>query len=712
METDVLVGRVGAGLAAAGLEAAARDDVVARTGRWLRTGDAAAAAAVTALVEAEDWPLLADAFGADLVIRGGRLRGTAGPGPNRVNERTVAAAARAHADAIGLVPGASGDEEPRPEVVLAWDHRRPETVDATSGEASSRDLARAAAEAYIALGFAVAWPSEESGRALAEPELAAFVRRRGAVGGLYVGADAAPPPDRGCQFFGADGTPCEIGGFASADVASHTPWAEAEAAGRVHVFSDYERDRWHAAVGALSRRPDARDLHVVFSPLNGVAGPAVGGALARAGFRVTAVREQAVQDEGFGAVPFRRPDPTRRDALDAAVAVAREIGADLVIATDATGTRIGAAVPDEALGFRTLGEDDIAALVAGHVFGDAAGDGLLLASVDSSPLVVRIAAAAGARVIADLAPGFAAVGAALGDALPASGAPFLAVADGGALSARWDLPTADAAAAAFLLAERVAADKAAGCTPSDALRAIWLRHGYVGTRRRTLRFEGPGRPYRGDAVRASLAEHPPRRLAGRKVTSVQAHGDAVVWTLEQGARAAILPGQAGDAVSLVVTVSASPLPADADALLLMRALGETEGQVGGLLEDLVREALNREGVLLPRAALAVPDFVGVDLVEHVFRAFVPELEVRVQEILARHVTEAEVRAWVAEALEAYGPDARALLRPGVEAHLAGLRGMVGERARPALDLIRRLFEGADRRSGDGAATSSGRPSGS
>jgi phosphomannomutase len=683
---------VHAGLAAAGVPDDRRAAALAALDRWLAAGGEHAAGA-RALVpaagseadEEPDFGPFLDAFAAPLPLRGGVLRALAGSGPGRINALTLRAAAAAHA---ALLAAAA----PAGTVLVGFDARRLPPA----GGGSSRALARAACAAYADRGLVPLLAPEEPGRELAEPELAALVRRRGAAGGLWVGAGTAAAGEAGATFFGPDGAPraFALAGGALADGASAA--APAGPPGAVEALSGSGRDAWHAALACLARAPERRDLHVVFSPLNGVAGAAVGGALSRAGFRVTTVRTQAVQDGDFTAVPFRRPDPRQPAALEAGVALARAVGADLVLAADAAGARLGAAIRDEVRGYRPLAEDEIVALVADHLLSAGRG-GRVLASARTTPLLGRIAAAAGASFVPDLAPGFAAVGVALrGAAGPApsatDGAPFLAVGDAGALTARADVPTADAAAAALLLAERAALEKAGGGTLGDALRRLWRRHGPVATRRRRVGFDAPGGAERATTLLARLRAEPPRRVAGRPVGEVRdGDGGLIVLSLEGDARVVVGPGETAAAVDVDVAVGAAPVAPDADDLVLARSLGEADGQAAGLLEGFVQHALALVDASLPRAAFAVPDVVGVDLVAWFFGEVVPQLEVAAQEILAGSQTAATARAWLAEALEGAGPDARALLRPGLEAHLDGLRAVVGERGRGALELVRALY---------------------
>ncbi len=109
-------------------------------------------------------------------------------------------------------------------------------------------------------------------------------------------------------------------------------------------------------------------LRVVYTPLHGVAGPLMLRAIERAGYpALHVVAAQAEPDPDFPTVPF--PNPEEPGALDLALAAARELDADLVLASDPDGDRLAVAVPDPAAsgGWRTLTGDQAGALLGAFV---------------------------------------------------------------------------------------------------------------------------------------------------------------------------------------------------------------------------------------------------------------------------------------------------------------------------------------------------------
>ncbi|MGH3121808.1 MAG: phospho-sugar mutase, partial [Streptosporangiaceae bacterium] len=154
-----------------------------------------------------------------------------------------------------------------------------------------------------------------------------------------------------------------------------------------------------------------RDVRVVYTSLHGVAGGLMLRAIERAGYPAPyVVPAQAEPDPDFPTVSF--PNPEEPGALDLALASARELEADLVLASDPDGDRLAVAVPDPAAsgGWRKLTGDQVGGLLGAFVL-DAASDQadpdqadraqaaadqrLAATTVVSSSLLSRIAESAG-----------------------------------------------------------------------------------------------------------------------------------------------------------------------------------------------------------------------------------------------------------------------------------------------------------------------------
>jgi phosphomannomutase len=141
-------------------------------------------------------------------------------------------------------------------------------------------------------------------------------------------------------------------------------------------------------------------LNVVYTAMHGVAGQLMLRAMRLAGFGAPhVVAAQAEPDPDFPTVAF--PNPEEPGALDLALADARRLGADLVIASDPDGDRLAVAVPGPA-GWRALTGDQAGALLGASLLDWTADQAapqerLVASTVVSSTLLSKIAAAAGVR---------------------------------------------------------------------------------------------------------------------------------------------------------------------------------------------------------------------------------------------------------------------------------------------------------------------------
>jgi phosphomannomutase len=301
---------------------------------------------------------LADRFAGTLEFGTAGLRGAVGAGPNRMN-RSVVIRAAAGVTRYLQQQGAA------PRVVIGYDARH-----------RSDDFARdTAAVVTAAGGEALLLPGP-----LPTPVLAFAIRHLGADAGVMVTASHNPPQDNGYKVYLGDGS--QIVPPADAQI------AEQIAAVATVADVPLAADGWKVLDETLLRAyldaaaavvapdddaaPDPRDqraaLSVVYTPLHGVGGDVALAAFERAGFPPPfVVPNQAQPDPDFPTVAF--PNPEEPGAIDAALAVARERGADLVVANDPDADRCAVAVPDPAAdgGWRMLRGDELGVLLGAYL---------------------------------------------------------------------------------------------------------------------------------------------------------------------------------------------------------------------------------------------------------------------------------------------------------------------------------------------------------
>ena len=379
------------------------------------------------LIAETRWSFLLDSFYQILPFGTGGCRGSVGIGPNRMNLWTLGASLQGHSEYLKQkFPG-----HPKLGVVLAYDVRKFTDKRGFYNPAlsnpvlalTSRNFCEYAAGVYAANGIQSHILPPDTKRYVSTPELSFTIRHSGAQGGLNMTASHNPPDDNGSKFYderGAQPVPPEdqIMSELVDRVAAikHLPWADAVKSGKV-LFLD---DAPHAAYIDLCRKqslippPKNDELRVVYTPLQGVGGGCAGETLIAAGFKLTLVKEQNEPDGQFLNVT-KTPNPEVRECMDRAEKVARDTGADLIIATDPDADRIGGMACTSADGrgdYRFLTGQEIAALLTHFKLsrlsaaGDLPASPIVITTEVTTGQITRIARQFSAQIVNDLLVGF------------------------------------------------------------------------------------------------------------------------------------------------------------------------------------------------------------------------------------------------------------------------------------------------------------------
>jgi len=444
-------------------------------------------AELEALLEQDDNSGLADRFAGTLEFGTAGLRGELGAGSNRMN-RVVVTRAAAGLAAYLKDNGAGSDAA----VVVGYDARHNSDV-----------FARDTAEVMTGAGLrALVLP-----RPLPTPVLAFAIRELGCVAGVMVTASHNPPRDNGYKVYLGDGS--QIVPPADVEIAARIeavgPVSEVPRGEGWTVLGDSIVDSYLDTVAGLAG-DGPRDLRLVYTPLHGVGGASAFQVLETAGFDAPyVVSQQEEPDADFPTVAF--PNPEEPGAMDLALALADERGADLVVANDPDADRCAAAVPD-AHGWRMLRGDEVGALLAHHLL-TGGRTGTYACSIVSSTLLGKMAAAAGQRFAETL-----------------TGFKWISKVDGlvfgyeEALGYCVDpdhVKDKDGLSALLLLCELAAAEKAQGRTLVDVLDDLALAHGLHATDQLSMRVTELAEI---DAAMRRLRENPPTVLGGLPVQSV------------------------------------------------------------------------------------------------------------------------------------------------------------------------------------------------
>lgn len=539
-----------------------------RARAWLSADpDPVTRARLQDLIDAGDETVLRDHVGADLAFGTAGLRGEVGPGPNRMNRAVVIRASRGLADwALANVP----DAEARG-VVVGYDARP-----------DSPQFARDTATVMAAAGLPVAMFDRP-----APTPLAAFAMRvRSAATGVVVTASHNPPADNGYKVY--DPTAIQITAPTDVDIAAaiaavgsarDVPGVGADPTDLgVESLGDGVADDYLAAIAAGRPDPDEvdRSVPIVLTSLHGVGGALAMRALREAGFTaVHAVPEQSEPDGAFPTVAF--PNPEEPGALDLAIGLAREVGAEVVLANDPDADRLAVAIPEEG-GWRRLHGDEVGVLLADHLLEHHGHGAVIASSIVSTARLDAVADHYGARRLTTLT-GFKWIWRALREVADAEGlSPVLGYEEALGYSVGTAVRDKDGISAAVVVADLIAALRAQGRTIGDRLSDLDERYGRWAHGQRSLRRDGPD----GDTAIAAMmvrAESPaPDGVAGRPVERVEdlrtgADGRpawlpadlVIVWHLTGGGRVLIRPS--GTEPKLKIYADLPIADADADRTL-------------------------------------------------------------------------------------------------------------------------------------------------
>lgn len=277
--------------------------------------------------------LIEDSFYQDLEFGTGGLRGVIGAGTNRMNTLTVAKATQGYANYLL-------EHFPHPTVAISYDSRNKSLL-----------FAQTSAGVFSANGIAVHLYE----KLMPTPALSFAVRQLHCSGGVMITASHNPAEYNGYKVYGADG--CQITTetataiqkhINAVDEFVHVPpynFSRSLSQGLIHYIPQEITQQYLSAVASQSLSFDKppHKLGIVYSPLNGAGISVMPELLSQEGYQ-NVIMPQAQQEPNgdFPTCPY--PNPENREALELGIATARDVNADIVLATDPDCDRVGCAV--------------------------------------------------------------------------------------------------------------------------------------------------------------------------------------------------------------------------------------------------------------------------------------------------------------------------------------------------------------------------------
>ncbi|MCP9770134.1 phospho-sugar mutase [Lacihabitans sp. LS3-19] len=306
---------------------------------------------INALIESENVTQLTDSFYKNLEFGTGGMRGELGVGSNRMNKYTVGAATQGLANYLNKCFVG----EPI-KVAIAFDSRN-----------FSPEFGQIAANILSANGITVYLYKELR----PTPQLSFTVRELGCQSGIVITASHNPKEYNGYKVYWNDGSQVVAPHDKNivAEVNAITNVKDIKFKGvkkRIKMIGEVLDKKYLKAVKSIAVSPriikKEKDLKIVFSSIHGTGITMVPPALAQLGFEnVTIVKEQATPDGNFPTVIY--PNPEEKEAMSMALNKAKEIDADLVIATDPDADRVGMGVKNPEGEWQLLNGNQAASLI-------------------------------------------------------------------------------------------------------------------------------------------------------------------------------------------------------------------------------------------------------------------------------------------------------------------------------------------------------------
>ena len=460
-------------------------------------------------------------FYMDLEFGTAGLRGIIGAGTNRMNIYVVRRATQGLANYIAKVDKKSQG------VAIAYDsrHMSPEFA-----QEAALCLAANGIKAYI---FETLRPT---------PELSFAVRHLGCVAGINVTASHNPPEYNGYKVYWEDGaqiTPPHDSGIMG-EVKAISDWntvktmdkEDAVKAGLFEVIGQAVDDAYMAELKKQIIHMDAiqaegRNLKIVYTPLHGTGNIPARRILKELGFEnVYVVPEQELPNGDFPTVSY--PNPEAAEAFELGLKLAKEVDADIVLATDPDADRLGVRVKDKNGEYHDLTGNMSGCLLANYelsqrkaVNGSLPEDGALVKTIVTTNLADAIAKGYGVNLI-EVLTGFKYIGQQiLGFENSGKGTYLFGFEESYGCLIGTYARDKDAIVATMALCEAAAYYKTQGKTLWDAMIDMYEEFGYYKDAIQAVTMKGIEGLQKIQEIMTTLRQNPPAEFAGHKVTAVR-----------------------------------------------------------------------------------------------------------------------------------------------------------------------------------------------
>ena len=473
-------------------------------------------------LESMDEKTKEDAFYTNLEFGTAGMRGLIGAGTNRINIYVVRQATEGLAR---LIESKGGNEKDRG-VAIAYDSRHFSPEFAFE---SAAVLAKHGIKSYV---FESLRPT---------PELSFAVRHLNCFAGIMITASHNPSPFNGYKVYGEDGgqmPPHDADALTTYIRAIENPFAievadvEAEkASGLIEVIGEAVDAEYLKEVKDVNINPAlieefGKDMKIVYTPLHGTGEMLARRALAQAGFdSVQVVEAQATPDPDFSTV--KSPNPENQAAFALAEELGRQVGADVLVATDPDADRVGVEVLQKDGSYLNLSGNQIGAIMAKYILeahknaGTLPENAALCKSIVSTDLVTKIAESYGATMF-NVLTGFKFIAEKIQEFEDKHNHTYMmGFEESFGYLIKPFVRDKDAIQAVLVVAELAAYYRSRGLTLADGIEEIYKEYGYYAEKTISVTLSGVDGAEQIKAIMAKFRENGPKEWNATEITVVE-----------------------------------------------------------------------------------------------------------------------------------------------------------------------------------------------
>ena len=486
---------------------------------WLGEGyDEETKAEVRRMLDADDKTELIESFYKDLEFGTGGLRGIMGAGSNRMNIYTVGAATQGLANYLKE----AFPDMPQISVVVGHDVRN-----------NSRKFAEIVADIFSANGIKVYLFDGPC----PTPEVSYAIRKLGCQSGVNITASHNPKEYNGYKAYWSDGAqiiaPHDVNIIDNVNrIKSVTEIKFEGNKDLIEIIGDAMDQKFLAAIKGLSLDPEVikrhADLKIVYTPIHGTGVKLVPDSLRNYGFtNIIHVPEQDIPSGDFPTVDS--PNPENPSAMAMAIAKAKEVDADLVVASDPDADRIGCVIRDNNGEYQLINGNQIVMILLNYIMlrnremGKLKGNEFVVKTIVTTETIKAIAENQNIKMF-DCYTGFKWIAAVIRD-LEGQERYLGGGEESYGFLAEDFCRDKDSVSAISLMAEICAWAKDRGLDFNQMLQEIYLKNGYSHEEGVSVVRPGKTGAEEIQKMMVDFRQNPPKEIAGSPVVLIKDYGD-------------------------------------------------------------------------------------------------------------------------------------------------------------------------------------------